>query len=69
MSKTIRVEKEVYDRLNKIRDWKETFSEVIERLLKVYETIHGMSEILGPAHYLKERPPTDAREEAAAHRR
>lgn len=54
MSKTIRVEEGVYEQLDKIRDWKESFSQVIERLLKVYKTIYDLSEILGPAHYLQE---------------
>lgn len=33
MSKTIRVEDSVYLELEKLRDWKQTFSEVIEDLV------------------------------------
>ena len=56
MSKTIKVEDQVYDRLEEIREKRETFSECVERLLKVYDTIKTVSDTLGPSHYLKERP-------------
>ncbi len=55
MSKTIRVEEDVYRQLEELRDWKETFSQVIGRLLKVYTVIEKVSDTLGPGHYLKQR--------------
>jgi len=54
MSKTIKVEDRVYDRLEEIREKRETFSEAVERLLKVYDTIKTVSDTLGPSHYLKD---------------
>lgn len=68
MSKMIRIDEKVYDQLDSIRDWKESFSLVIARLLKVYKTIYEIREILGPGHYLMERPSTDARAKETAHR-
>ena len=56
MSKPIRLENEVYDKLDNIREKRETFSGVVERLIRVYATIKDVSDILGPGHYLKEKP-------------
>lgn len=48
MSKTIRVEDDVYLELEKLRDWKETFSQVIAKLTmtrgelcKLFDIIEG----------------------------
>jgi len=68
LSKTIKVEDRVYNRLEEIREKRETFSEAVERLLKVYDTIKTVSDTLGPSHYLMERPAIDAREKATTHR-
>jgi len=54
MSKSIKVTDEVYLALEAIREKRETFSEAIERLLRVYDTIKGVSE---PSHYLKSPQP------------
>lgn len=56
MSKTIRVENGVYNELEELRDKRETFSEVIGRLLSIIRPLREASSILGPSHYLKERP-------------
>lgn len=56
MSKTIRVRNQVYNELEELRDKRETFSEVILRLIKLYITMQSVSGNLGPSHYLKERP-------------
>jgi len=37
MSKQIRLEDEVYDQLEAIRDKRETFSEVVARLIKIHD--------------------------------
>lgn len=54
MSKTIRLEDGVYIALDAIREKRETFSETVERLIRVYVTIKDVSDILGPSHYLKQ---------------
>lgn len=56
MSKTIRVSTPTWEKLEALRDWKETFSEVIERLLKLHATLSSVSDTLGPGHYLKQHP-------------
>jgi len=61
MSKVIKVSDEVYNQLDGLKSRRETFSEVVERLLKVYDTIWDVSEALGPGHYLKERRKTDGK--------
>jgi len=39
MSKQIRLEDEVYEKLESIRDKRETFSEVVGRLIKIYDSL------------------------------
>lgn len=56
MSKTIKVDDQVYDRLEALIIHRETFGHVIERLLHLYDVMDEVSKALGPAHYLKERP-------------
>jgi len=56
MGKTIRVTDNVYRELQEIQAPRETYSEVIERLLSTIRPLREMSTILGPSHYLKERP-------------
>lgn len=53
MSKTIRLEDDVYFALDDIRDKRETFSAVVARLMRVYVTIKDVSDTLGPGHYLR----------------
>lgn len=53
MSKTIRLEDEVYNDLDEIREKRETFSQVVARIIRVYATIKDVSDNLGPDHYLK----------------
>jgi len=61
MSKLVRVSDGVYIALEAIREKRETFSEVVERLIKVYVTLKGVSDTLGPSHYLKERPKEEVK--------
>ena len=56
MAKTIWLTDGVYITLDAIREKRETFSEVVERLLKLYITMRDVSDTLGPSHYLKEHP-------------
>ena len=61
MSKTIRVDDQVYDQLEELREKRETFSEVIARALNAYNTIRGIRDGLPASHYLQERPREEAR--------
>lgn len=56
MSKTIRVDDQVYNELEELRDKRETFSEVIARTVNAYLTIRGIRDGLPASHYLQERP-------------
>ena len=56
MSKTIRVEDQVYNELEELRGKRETFSEVIARTVNAYNTILGIRDGLPASHYLQERP-------------
>lgn len=57
MSHSIKVTDGVYIALEAIREKRETFSECVERLIKVYATIHDLSTTLGPSHYLRSETP------------
>ena len=60
MSKAIKLDDQVYERLDRLRGKRETFSEVVARLLEIVEVVHKSAEILGPSHWVNERPATDA---------
>lgn len=57
MSKAIKVTDEVYIALDAIRVKGETFSDAVEKAVKVYVTIKDVSDTLGPRHYLKSKTP------------
>lgn len=61
MSMTIRVSDDVYRRLQRLQGPRETYSEVIDRCISVVETVKGISDVLGPSHYLKERPKEEVK--------
>ena len=67
MSKTIRLEDGVYIGLDAIREKRETFSEAVERIIRVYVTIKDVSDTLGPGHYLKGDKPLATAGEPQAH--
>ena len=67
MSKTIRLDDGVYIALEAIQEKRETFSQTVERLIKVFVTMKGVSDILGPGHYLRERPLGDRTAEEVSH--
>jgi len=56
MSKQIRVTDGVYIALDTLREKRETFSEVTERIIKTYVLIAGIRDGLPASHYLQERP-------------
>jgi len=63
MSKTIKVEDEVYQDLDQFRGKGETFSDALRKVLKCAKAILGVTQILGPHHYLMgETPPSERRE-------
>jgi len=57
--KTLRVTKEVYDKLDKKLVHRETFSHLIKRLLDLHDTMTDVSGTLGPNHYLKGPHPSN----------
>lgn len=54
MVKTIKLSDETYQKLEELREKRDTFDMTVKRLLKVFEALHDVSETLGPSHYLKE---------------
>jgi len=52
MSKSIKIKDSLYDRLVEIMDKRETFSDVLTRVLRVYDTVSSVRDTLGPHHYL-----------------
>ena len=61
MGKTIRVSDQVIERLQRIQQPRETYSEVIERTLSAYDTIQGIRDGLPAAHFLQERSKQEVR--------
>jgi len=53
MRKTIKVDEQTYKDLDEIRDKRETFDEVVKRVIAVFKQIQQLSDDLGPGHYLK----------------
>jgi len=68
MSKTIKVEDKVYHRLDELREKRETFSEVIQRLLDLHVMLTDVSKVLGPSHYLHDVKAYRESEAAASKR-
>jgi len=67
MSKTIKIEDKVYQKLDEIRGKRETFSQVVERLLTIREGLAGIGTLLNLGHF-QYRPESDVeRDEAAPH--
>ncbi|KKK97627.1 hypothetical protein LCGC14_2650890 [marine sediment metagenome] len=60
MSKTIKVTDAVYQTIQKHQTARESYSEVIARAFKAYETMLGIRAGLPASHYLQERPLEDA---------
>lgn len=47
---SIKITEDVHDRLELFRDKRETFSQAIDRLLKVWEGFHSLSQVVGGMH-------------------
>ena len=56
MSKSIKVTDEVYATIQKHQTPRESYSEVIARAFRTYETVQGIRDGLPASHYLQERP-------------
>lgn len=54
MRKSIKLEEQVYLDLERLMVSRETFSEVVARLISVYNTLKSVSDTLGPGHYLQD---------------
>jgi len=61
MSKQIRVTDGVYIALDAIREKRESFSNVVERIIKTYVLIQGIRDGLPASHYLQERPKEEVK--------
>lgn len=56
MSHSIKVSDDVYTRLRALMGAQETYNHVIERLLAIVDPIKEISDVLGPSHFLMEKP-------------
>ena len=56
MPKTNWLRVETYQRLDALREKRETFNEVVNRLCNVFEMIRAIPDTLGPSHFLREHP-------------
>lgn len=54
MSRTIKLDDQVYNRLEQVRSKRETFSQVVERLLSILEAVKGISPKIDPAQVNQE---------------
>jgi len=61
MSMSIKVTNNVYERLKRLQQPREHYSEVIERALNTYEAIQGIRDGLPASHYLQERPKEEVK--------
>ena len=50
MSHSIKVNDENYNRLLELEGKRETFNDIISRLIRVYDTLFSVKDILGPSH-------------------
>lgn len=55
MSKSIKVSDDVYERLQAHQEPRESYSQLINRLLNTVEAIQAVSSTLGPSHHLMGR--------------
>jgi predicted CopG family antitoxin len=68
MSKTIKVDDEVYRKLDEERQKGETFCQVVAWLLRVAGQLKEVTKVLGPGHYLHDVKAYRENQEAAAKR-
>ena len=68
MSHTIKLEDQVYDQLEKFRNKRETFSEAVERLLRVKDGIDNLVGVLVGQKTESDRAREELDKAAATHR-
>jgi len=61
MSKQIRLTDGVYIALDSLREKRESFSEVVERIIKTHVLVAGIRDGLPASHYLQERPKQEVK--------
>ena len=66
MSKTIWLREETYDRLTSLRVGRETFNDIIERLIRVFRAIQRVPYAQSGEDFYREEPLTDARAKETA---
>lgn len=57
MSHTIKLEDQVFEKLQSLQGHRETYSQTVERLIRVVQTLDQVVEILGPSHHIMSRSP------------
>lgn len=67
MSHSVKVSDQVYTNLLRLQGPRETFSEVIGRMIFIRDTIASIGDTLGPAHYLMRIPEKPQETKEAAH--
>jgi len=60
MSHSIKLADEVYAQLRQFQETRETYSDVVARLCRCAATILSVKSVLGPAHYLAQRPTKES---------
>jgi predicted CopG family antitoxin len=61
MSHTIKISDEVYGDLQKLQRPRESYSAVIQRLLRMVQPLLEVVQSLGPSHYLRSDTPPGAK--------
>ena len=55
--KFIKLHLDTYQELDRVREKRETFNNVVGRLLRIHKTLSDISTTLGPFHYLRSPNP------------
>lgn len=61
MSKSIKITDETYEELRALQGPRETYSQVILRLLAIIKPLQEAKDILGPGYHLSERPKEEVK--------
>lgn len=61
MMHSIKVSDETYRKLRRLQGPRESYSKVVDRLLAIVEPLQEVKELIGPAHYLAERPKEEVK--------
>jgi len=50
--KTVKLEEDIYNDLDRVRGKRETFSQAVARILNVYKTVQGIRDTIEPARQI-----------------